>query len=62
MKAIEFNDDHNGLATEKFNEWAKNKSLNRNVIVHTHEAYNESIGELTTTIIVIWDEVQLPNW
>ncbi len=62
MKCLEFTDRLSGLKTiQAYNEWAKNKILAKDVIIHSHLATNID-GAPYIIILVFFDERIHPDW
>lgn len=55
-------DNYSGGSTEgNFNTWAKDKSLAKDVIIHTH-VFSEKDGATKAIVIVFFDEKYHPSW
>ena len=62
MKCTRFVDDNSGGAIDKYNHWAKDKPLAKDVIVHTHAVRSKESDNGLLIIVVFWDEVMHPSW
>ena len=62
MKCVVFYYEDPQDAAVRYNEWAKDKQLAKDVIVHTHatRAPEEDIADLM--IVVFFDEKIHPSW
>lgn len=62
MKCLSFIDTNASRAVSDYNEWAKNKVLAKDVIVHSHmiQPSDNSYGRVI--ILVFFDERMHPDW
>lgn len=62
MKSKVFCDSVNTNAFADFDEWAKDKPLTKDMIIHSHQVWDTREGARWTSIIVFFDELIHPNW
>lgn len=62
MKCIIFEDMCDCSAATIFNDWAKDKEISRDVIIHTHYTNNVNTCEIDLHIVVFFDQQKHPTW
>lgn len=62
MKCLIFYGSHPSEAGSDYNEWAKNKPLAKDVIIHTHTTRTPEEGCGNLMIVVFFDEKIHLSW
>ena len=62
MKCLYFVGNRAAKTVDAYNKWAANKTLARDVIVHSHVIQPSAVCSGAVTILVFFDERMHPDW